>query len=198
MPSSLRAGADGAGGEFGDDDESQGNDGNNPFNSKMVWPPRDPNETPAPPWLRMLNQTTESCVFKAGLSGVAGGGLGLMFGLFFGGYASAVDKAVEMEGSTTLKLRVGAREAWRSMQGSAKNFARFGMLFSAAECTVEKIRAKHDIVNPVLGGCAAGAAMASAPFEQISPRARATQMAIGCASIGAFSAAIDYYMEYME
>lgn len=168
-----------------------------PLKLNFIWPPLDPNNQP-PTWLLMMNRGTESCLFKTALSGVAGGCLGLGFGLFFGGYASAVDKAVEMQGSTSLKLRVGAKEAWRAMASYAKNFARFGMIFSIAECTVEKYRARHDMVNSIVGGCVAGAGMASAPFETIPARARATQMAIGCASVGAFSAAIDYYMEYME
>lgn len=170
----------------------------NPFQSTLVWPPRDPNAVPIPGWVRIINAGTETCVFKGAISGIAGGGLGLMLGLFFGGYASAVDKAVEMDGPTSAKLRVGMREAWRAMTSYGKNFARFGLLYSVSECAVEKFRAKHDMVNPVLGGCAAGAAMAAAPYESIPIRARAIQMGIGCASVAAFSAAIDYYMEYME
>lgn len=121
-----------------------------------------------------------------------------MFGLFFGGYANAVDKAVEMEGSTSVKIGVGMREAGRSMRSYAKNFARFGIAFSMAECTVEKIRARHDIYNSVLGGCVAGAVMSAAPSESMPHRARASTMAFGCVSVAAFSAAIDYYMEYMD
>lgn len=170
----------------------------NPFQSTLVWPPRDPNAAPVPGWVRVINAGTETCVFKGAISGIAGGGLGLMLGLFFGGYASAVDKAVEMDGPTSAKLRVGMREAWRAMTSYGKNFAKFGLLYSVSECVVEKFRAKHDMVNPVLGGCAAGAAMAAAPYESIPARARAIQMGIGCASVAAFSAAIDYYMEYME
>ncbi|KAI0557276.1 mitochondrial inner membrane insertion complex subunit Tim22 [Gracilaria domingensis] len=168
----------------------------NPLQRSMVWPPVNPNQPPV--WLRTINSATETCVFKAGISAFAGGGLGVLFGLFFGGYANAVDKAVETEGPASLKLRVGFKEAARAMRSYSKNFALFGASFSAAECTVEKLRARHDIWNSIIGGCAAGAFMSSAPTERLPPRARAMQMAFGCASVGAFSAAIDYYMEYMD
>lgn len=168
----------------------------NPLQQPMVWPPLNPNQPPT--WIRTINNATETCVFKAGMSAVAGGGLGVLFGLFFGGYSNAVDKAVETEGPASLKLRVGFKEAARSMRSYAKNFAMFGASFSISECTVEKLRARHDIWNSVIGGCAAGAFMSSAPSERIPHRARAAQMAFGCASVAAFSAAIDYYMEYMD
>lgn len=170
---------------------------NRPFRTNFIWPPLDPDNQP-PPFLLAVKRAEESCVFKAALSCVAGGGLGLLFGLFFGGYANAVDKAVDMQGSTMVKLRVGVREAWRAMASYSKNFARFGVLFSGSECVIEKVRARHDIYNAVSGGCFTGATMAAAPFEKLPVRARATQMAIGCASLAAFSAAIDYYMEYMD
>ena len=124
--------------------------------------------------------------------------MGVMFGLFFGGYSNAVDKAVEMEGSAGMKLRVGFREAARSMGSYARSFAMFGVVFSGSECTVEKIRARHDIWNSIIGGCTTGAVMSSQPRVALGHKARATQMGVGCAGMAAFSAAIDYYMEYME
>lgn len=166
---------------------------------QFMWPPPPPPDFQKPPaWVVMLNRGTESCLFKAAISGTAGGAMGLMFGLFFGGYSNAVDKAVEMQGSAGLKLRVGFREAAKAMRSYARSFAMFGVVFSGSECTVEKIRARHDIWNSIVGGCVTGAVMSSQPRTSIPPRARVQQMAVGCAGMAAFSAAIDYYMEYME
>lgn len=166
---------------------------------QFMWPPPPPADfQKPPPWLVMINKGTESCMFKAALSGTAGGVMGLLFGLFFGGYSQAVDKAVEMEGSAGLKLRVGMKEAGRAMSSYAKSFAMFGLVFSGAECTVEKVRARHDIWNSIISGCVTGAVMSSQPRQNIPHRARASQMAVGCGGMAAFSAAIDYYMEYME
>lgn len=169
--------------------------GNVNIRPRFIWPPLPPQDAPQPPpWVKMLNQGAESCFFKAAMSGTVGGGLGLFCGLLFGGYSSAVDKAVEMEGSSSVKLRVGFREAARAMGSYAKSFAMFGIVFSASECTVEKVRARHDLYNSVIAGCMTGATLASQPRQTIPARARATQMAIACGGMAAFSTAIDYYM----
>lgn len=154
--------------------------------------------TLSPQMVQGINQVTESCVFKATLAGAAGSVMGLLMGTLFGGYSNAVDKAVEMEGSMGLKLKMGAKELGVSMRSYAKTLALFGFLYSGAECTVEKFRARHDIYNAVAAGCTSGALMASSPRIPIGPRARVTQMGIGCAGMAAFSAAIEYYMEYRE
>lgn len=164
----------------------------------VIWPPMPPDAEQPPAWISMLNRGSESCLFKAALSGTAGAGLGLFCGLLFGGYSSAVDKAVELEGPASLKLRVGFREAGRAMLSYSKQFAMFGVVFSTSECTVEKIRARHDLYNSVIAGCATGAIMASQPRDRIPARARAVQMAVACGGMAAFSTAIDYYMEHME
>ena len=171
-----------------------------PFDMRraMVWPPLPPKSLEPPAWQKMIGQSTETCLFKAAFSGVAGGGLGLFCGLLFGGYSQAVDKAVDLDGPALMKLRVGFREAGRAMKSYAKNFAMFGIVFSCSECIIEKTRAKHDLYNSVMAGCATGAIMASQPRDRIPARARAIQMAVACGGMAAFSTAIDYYMEHMD
>lgn len=163
----------------------------------FIWPPIDPNAQ-TPTWIKVINQGTESCIFKAATSAVVGGGLGTMCGLFFGGYSNAVDKAVEMEGTAGMKLRVGMKEAAKSMRSYAGNFAKVGGIYVLAECTLERVRARHDLFNAIVGGCATGGALSASPKTVMPPRARAVQMAMGCGSFALFSGAIDYYMEYMN
>lgn len=163
-----------------------------------IWPPLPPGGMPqVSPLVKALSSANESCMFKATISAVAGGGFGLLFGLFTGGYSNAVDKAVELQGSPAAKLRIGFKEAGASMIPYARSFATFGVVFSGSECVIEKVRARHDIYNSVMAGCATGAILAAQPRERIPAKARAYQMAVGCAGMAAFSAAIDYYMEYM-
>lgn len=166
----------------------------NLFSRNFVFPPLP--DTPPTPFELGLRAATESCAFKAGSAGIVGGGLGVVFGLFFGGYSNAVDRAIDTKGSTLVKMRVGMREAGAAMSSYAKNFARFGFFLSGTECTLETLRGRHDIFNPVLGGCITGAGMASAPLQSMPAKLRAQQMAIGCASLAAFSLAIEKYMEY--
>lgn len=156
----------------------------------------DPPPPPSPWPVAALAAAPESCLFKAALSGVMGGGLGLFAGLLFGGYASGVDRAVEMKGPMRLKLRTGFAAAGVSMAEYGRSFARLGAVFALCDCAVEKTRARHDLWNSLIGGCIAGAALSSAPRTQGVPaRARAGNMALGCAGFAAFSTAIDYWME---
>ncbi|KAA8497156.1 Mitochondrial import inner membrane translocase subunit Tim22 [Porphyridium purpureum] len=144
---------------------------------------------------KFLNAVGESCAFKALLSTVAGGGIGLFFGLLFGGYAQAVDEAVESKGTTVQRFRVGFKSAGRAMGSYAKSFAIWGAVFSSSECAIESYRARHDIWNSVAAGCVTGATLASAPKQSIGAKARIQQMAVACAGMAAFSGAIDLYMD---
>lgn len=51
----------------------------------------------------------------------------------------------------------------------AKSFAILTALFGGVECIVEKYRAKHDVWNPVISGCAVGATLSakSGPFVSL-------------------------------
>lgn len=72
-------------------------------------------------------------------------------------------------------------------KGMARTFAGFSVFYGGSEGAIEKYRGKHDLLNAVGGGMFTGAAMAW--------RSGPGAMAGGAFFIGAFSFAIDYYME---
>jgi len=122
------------------------------------------------------------------MGGLAGGA----FGLF--------TASIENSGGPTEVLppeardkptRVVLREMLKNMKDKsvsyAKGFAYFGALYSFNECVIEKYRAKHDRYNPMFAGCATGGMMAYGA----GPKA----MCFGCISVGAFSAAIEHFLE---
>ncbi|GAB0488990.1 hypothetical protein MMPV_000205 [Pyropia vietnamensis] len=144
----------------------------------FVVPPGYPVGPPPPPspWpVAALAAAPESCLFKSALSGVMGGGLGLFAGLLFGGYSSGVDQAVEMKGPLRLKLRTGFAAAGVSMAEYGRSFARLGA--------------------PDWGVRRGGRAVLGAAHAGVPARARAANMALGCAGFAAFSTAIDYWLE---
>ena len=59
-------------------------------------------------------------------------------------------------------------------------------VFSGSECVIEKWRGKHDVMNQVLSGCFAGAA--------ISAKSGPLMMCGGCAGFAAFSVAAEAIM----
>ncbi|KAG8476197.1 hypothetical protein CXB51_033206 [Gossypium anomalum] len=99
-----------------------------------------------------------NCAVRSVASGVMGGGLGFMMGMFLG----ALDNPVmqdQMSGKQQLlyNLKQMGSRSW----SSAKTFAVMGVVFSAVECVVEKARAKHDTTNTVVAGCVTGGTMSA-------------------------------------
>ncbi|KAK4794635.1 hypothetical protein SAY86_012629 [Trapa natans] len=72
-----------------------------------------------------------------------------------------------------------AKQMGRRSWGSAKAFAVMGFIFSAAECVIEKARAKYDTANTVFAGCVTGGA--------ISAKGGPKAACAGCAGFAAFS-----------
>ncbi|XP_016650332.1 PREDICTED: mitochondrial import inner membrane translocase subunit TIM22-4-like isoform X2 [Prunus mume] len=104
-----------------------------------------------------------NCAVRSVVSGVMGGGLGLMMGLLLG----ALDTPLMQDKMTGRQQFIyQAKQMGQRSWSSARAFAVMGFVFSAAECVVEKARAKHDTTNTVVAGCVTGGALSA---KGISP-----------------------------
>lgn len=140
---------------------------------------------------RQMIAFMQSCPGKTAMAGVSGFGLGGFFGLFMASMAydvpvgtESVKHISELPFKQQMKLQFTdmGRRAW----SSAKNFGYIGLVYSGVECSIESLRAKHDIYNGVTAGCITGAGL--------SIKAGPQAAAIGCAGFAAFSVAIDMYL----
>ncbi|PWA56052.1 mitochondrial import inner membrane translocase subunit TIM22-4 [Artemisia annua] len=129
-----------------------------------------------------------NCAVRSVASGVMGGGLGLAMGLFLGALDNPIMHEVEMTGRQ--QFIYTAKQMGRRSWGSCKAFAVMGFIFSAAECVVEKARAKHDMTNTVVAGCATGGTLSA----KGGPKAAC----IGCAGFAAFSVVIEKFLDRHE
>ncbi|KAL7678518.1 putative mitochondrial import inner membrane translocase subunit TIM22 [Plasmopara halstedii] len=137
------------------------------------------------------NPITESCVGKFFLSAAMGYVMGNVFGLVLGSY-EGITPPVPIPGQRVLP-KVPWREsvvgAWRVTAGKCRywsnNFLVISAMFSGLECATEKIRARHDVGNELVAGCATGAALASGQGFQAQ--------CLGCAGFAAFSYAINVF-----
>ncbi|KAD7478279.1 hypothetical protein E3N88_01415 [Mikania micrantha] len=78
-----------------------------------------------------------NCAVRSVASGVMGGGLGLAMGLFLG----ALENPIHQDTMTGRQLFVyTAKTMGGKSWASCKAFAVMGLVFSAAECVVEKAR----------------------------------------------------------
>lgn len=161
--------------------------------------PGDPNRSSDDLFVRMLPSKafiaakqsdlnfTESCLFRAGMAGVAGGGMGALFGLFM----SSTEPATQPTDGKILSkemLKATARDMGRGMKSYAKTFAICGLTFSLCECVIEKEFARKDIYTTIGAGCGAGAVLG----VQGGPQG----MAMGCVGFAAFSVLIDLVMDH--
>ncbi|PVV04164.1 hypothetical protein BB560_001341, partial [Smittium megazygosporum] len=143
------------------------------------------NRVPTDQEREMADKITGSCLFKTGLSGVAGLGLGAIFGLIM----SSIDftNPVNTEASTKQQIKETLRDMGQKSYSTAKGFALVAAIYSGSECIIESYRARNDIYNSVSAGCVTGAALAT----KTGPKG----MLFGCAGFAAFSAAIEYYLQ---
>ncbi|KAI3794705.1 hypothetical protein L1987_37338 [Smallanthus sonchifolius] len=129
-----------------------------------------------------------NCAVRSVASGIMGGGLGLAMGLFLG----ALDNPIHQDQMTGRQLFVyTAKQMGGRSWASCKAFAVMGLVFSAAECVVEKARAKHDITNTAIAGCVTGGAISA---KTGGPKGAC----FGCAGFAAFSVAIEKFLDRHE
>ncbi|KAK6461145.1 Tim17/Tim22/Tim23/Pmp24 family-domain-containing protein [Scheffersomyces coipomensis] len=144
---------------------------------------------------RKMIEFMQSCPGKTVMSGVMGFGMGAFFGLFMA--SMAYDVPIGTSPNSTIshisqlpfkqQMKLQFTDMYKRSASSAKNFGFIGLIYSGVECSIESLRAKHDIVNGVSSGCITGAAL--------SYKAGPQAAAFGCLGFAAFSAAIDMYME---
>lgn len=140
---------------------------------------------------RQMISFMQSCPGKTIMSAVSGFGLGAFFGLFMASMAyDAPIGTASVKGISELPFKQQMKLQFTDMAkrsySSAKNFGYIGMVYLGVECTVESLRAKHDIYNGVSAGCITGAGLAI----KAGPHAAF----MGCAGFAAFSLAIDMYL----
>ncbi|KAB5531224.1 mitochondrial inner membrane translocase subunit Tim17/Tim22/Tim23/peroxisomal protein PMP24 [Coniochaeta sp. 2T2.1] len=163
------------------------------MNSLPTAPPAgagDPND----PNVKWLSNMMESCYAKTVMAGVAGFGLGGMFGIFMASMAYDTPFQTSPTGQPTpisslplkKQLAHGFKDMGKRSYSTAKNFGAVGALFSGIECGIEGLRAKNDLGNGMAAGCLTGAILARNGGPQAA--------AVGCAGFAAFSAAIDSWM----
>ncbi|XP_031557338.1 mitochondrial import inner membrane translocase subunit Tim22-like [Actinia tenebrosa] len=132
----------------------------------------------------MVERVFENCAFKSALAGVAGYGLGIVFGLFTAGMDSSMPNPMTGVADQSAKAILKDMRARASSYG--KNFAVVGLMFSGTECLVESYRGKSDWKNGTLSGGITGGL--------IGLRAGGKAALFGAAGFAAFSTLIDYFL----
>ena len=136
---------------------------------------------------------TESCIMKMPVQLLFGGLLGGAMGIFFGQSSPLVipnGTPPPPERSLKQTMHLEFQKTKKSARMWSKNMAMIGALFGTTECYIEKYRAKHDIINPTLAGCASGAVLGA--------KGGAQSALLGCGGFAAFSAAMELLLVEMR
>ncbi|RLN27346.1 hypothetical protein BBJ28_00013100 [Nothophytophthora sp. Chile5] len=138
------------------------------------------------------NPILESCAGKFFLSAAMGYVMGNVFGLVLGSY-EGITPPVPLPGQRELP-KVPWRESVRQIRqwlvrGELRpaSAATGATTSSSSPCATEKARARHDVGNELVAGCATGAALAAGQGYQAQ--------CLGCAGFAAFSYAINYFTD---
>lgn len=140
----------------------------------------------------VINPLSESCFVRTVGGTVAGGVMGVLFGMFLGAIGSDPTMQLHASGKEVPQAPMSEqfRLSWRATTvrsvAMGWNLASISGLFTGFECVVEKARGKHDVMNAMLSGCAAGAA--------IQAKSGPASSAMGCAGFAAFSVVAEQLM----
>lgn len=133
----------------------------------------------------------QNCVFRSTTAGIAGGVMGVAFGIFMGAMEPASLSSPSPLGDQPSK------SAWQVFKGMvrstgqrssmyARSFGMIGLLYSGIECVIEGHRGRHDVYNSFYTGALTGGLLARGTGP--------TGMAMGAATFAGFSVVIDQYM----
>jgi import inner membrane translocase subunit TIM22 len=103
----------------------------------------------------------ENCTMQAIISGVVGGGAGLVLGAILAPFNSNVSSMEVDNLPMREQFRRGFKEMGTQSRSWGKNLMVIGAVFSCSECFVEKTRARTDRWNPIFGGCITGGVLAA-------------------------------------
>jgi len=144
----------------------------------------------------LITPISEYCLFKSGINGVMGAGLGIVWGIFMSSMGTGVNSFALQPGmtgyidpsslSTKEALKLTMKDMMKASKSSAKNFGTIGAIYTLTECTIEKTRGKHDISNALAAGCITGGALAARGGPQTA--------AFGCVGFAVFGYVMDKFL----
>ncbi|CAH0473379.1 unnamed protein product [Peronospora belbahrii] len=111
--------------------------------------------------MKFAEEARESCWKRSVVACVAGAVMGVSLGTFLGTFEGAHGELVgrnmreQLYNGFSKSIKAGyVRSVYFS-----KEFALVGSIFAGTECVIERERAVHDILNPILAGGVSGGAL---------------------------------------
>ncbi|KAF1794507.1 Mitochondrial inner membrane translocase subunit Tim17/Tim22/Tim23/peroxisomal protein PMP24 [Phytophthora cactorum] len=104
--------------------------------------------------MKFAEESRESCWKRSVVACVAGAAMGVGLGTFLGTFEGAHGELV----GRNMREQVTIDCDFKSIKAGYE-FALVGSIFAGVECVIERERAAHDILNPILAGGVSGGAL---------------------------------------
>ena len=104
--------------------------------------------------------------------------------LFINAFQNPIPWELQDKLTTKQQLVYSYKDLLKKSKSMGKNLAFFGCLYGTIECFVERHRAKQDMANHIITGCASGGLLGAMAGPQAA--------CLGCASFTAFSYVIEF------
>lgn len=145
---------------------------------KAMRPPADLALPPVPPTRFM-----EGCAFKSTMAATLGGGFGVLMGGFF---FTMQPPEIDNSKTTWEQIKRSYKGFGQNCARMGRGFAKFGLIYSAVECVIERGRGSHDIANAAYAGCATGGVFGAS--------AGPSSACLGCVGMATLSVVMEKYM----
>uniref|UniRef100_A0AAV1V402 Mitochondrial import inner membrane translocase subunit TIM22 n=1 Tax=Peronospora matthiolae TaxID=2874970 RepID=A0AAV1V402_9STRA len=144
-------------------------------------------------------ESRESCWKRSIVACAAGAtmgvGLGTFLGTFEGAHGELVGRTMRQQLYNGFRKSITAGYV-RSVYFS-KEFALVGSIFAGVECVIERQRARHDIVNPILAGGVSGGVLGAWAARTSGAKVLVRNTAKGAAGFAVMAVVFEKGMELL-
>ncbi|POM63847.1 LOW QUALITY PROTEIN: Mitochondrial Protein Translocase (MPT) Family [Phytophthora palmivora] len=168
--------------------------------------------------MKFAEESRESCWKRSVVACVAGAAMGVGLGTFLGTFEGAHGELVgrNMREQVTTELSIGQGDGYtdalyglfngfsKSIKAGyvrsvyfSKEFALVGSIFAGVECVIERERAAHDILNPILAGGVSGGALGAWAARSAGPKMLVQNTAKGAAGFAVMAVVFEKGIEFI-
>ncbi|KAL4151692.1 hypothetical protein PRNP1_008634 [Phytophthora ramorum] len=149
--------------------------------------------------MKFAEESRESCWKRSVVACVAGAAMGVGLGTFLGTFEGAHGDLVgrnmreQLFNGFSKSIKAGyVRSVYFS-----KEFALVGSIFAGVECVIERERAAHDILNPLLAGGVSGGALGAWAARGSGAKLLVQNTAKGAAGFAVMAVVFEKGIEFM-
>ncbi|POM64410.1 Mitochondrial Protein Translocase (MPT) Family [Phytophthora palmivora] len=152
--------------------------------------------------MKFAEESRESCWKRSVVACVAGAAMGVGLGTFLGTFEGAHGELVgrnmreQLFNGFSKSIKAGyVRSVYFSkVRGE---FALVGSIFAGVECVIERERAAHDILNPILAGGVSGGALGAWAARSAGPKMLVQNTAKGAAGFAVMAVVFEKGIEFI-